>query len=174
MKKLILIALCLGLMALGSVGSAEAYTQSGITNWKAGDTISLNFNLPANFDNLIGAWLNISSINDVSNNDHVKVNGQDRGVISMNSDGVLHTTKFDLKDFFANNSLTGQPLHVSIYADGPLSLHSSMLELEYAYFAEPTNGNNNSAPVPEPATLLLLGSGLSGLAFWGKRRRVEV
>jgi hypothetical protein len=166
MKKLILIAACLGLMALGYAGNAEAYTQ-----WEAGETASFNINIPSYFD-ITSALLSISAINPMGN-DHVKVNGNGVGFLDVSPVGVLTTTKLDITNFFATYPPNGQPLNITIDAGGPLSLSTYILDLKYELagsFGDLPNGNN-TAPVPEPATLLLLGSGLSGLAFWGKRRR---
>ncbi|MDD2540319.1 MAG: PEP-CTERM sorting domain-containing protein [Desulfuromonadaceae bacterium] len=171
MRTLILITACLGLMALGSTNSAEAYSQG----WNSGDSAYMQFCVPSGLNTVISSWLNISANTHGDNNDLVKINGFDVDTLTSDFAGVLPTTRLNVTNFFASYSPDSQPQNVSVNVGGPLSLGPSIITIEYSSSGPTVNlSHGNTAPVPEPETLLLLGSGLSALAFWGKRRKVEV
>lgn len=80
-----------------------------------------------------------------------------------------------------NNTILGTPetmfaASADIWWDGRIDLTISATNGDF-YFDKSTltvRGDNGTAPVPEPTTMLLFGTGLAGLAAVGRRRKATM
>lgn len=93
--------------------------------------------------------------------------GSERAKISFGADSVEYD--FDNDSEIFNGEYWGL---VDIWFDGVIDIRIKSKGGDFFLDSSNlvVNGDNGTAPVPEPSTLLLLGSGIAGLAFYRRKR----
>ena len=86
--------------------------------------------------------------------------------IQLTGSGMYYA-KFQVN---TSNLAPGYAIHFDIYTLKPTVPDGNYTVNHYAPFGYDAQSLNSPAPVPEPSTIMLLGSGLVGLGFWGRRK----
>ena len=117
-------------------------------------------------------WIYFADTTNFVTVDWTTISAQDIYLSVFDRDGNLQDSYF--YDAITNISsgtitLTGTAIASLSFHDGGGQVGLSTLMYDFDGTTDGTNNDTN--PVPEPSTMLLLGGGLAGLAFWRRMKR---